>query len=76
MAYFVELTSIYDHPVLINVDGIAYLEPSKSGVLIHMGVSRLSSSDNGGTLRSVSGNSETIHVKESYQLVKRKMNEL
>ena len=75
MAFFIELTSTYDHPVLINVDSIAYIEPYDSGAKIHLGVSRITSSDKGGTIRSVSGYSETVYVKESYQVVKRKLNE-
>lgn len=76
MAYFIELTSTYEHPILLNVDSVTYIEPSDGGTRIHIGVSRISSSDNSGVIRSVSGSSETIYVKESYQIVKRKINEL
>lgn len=78
MAYFIELTSTYDHPVLINVDSVAYIEPygENKGSIIHISVSHVTSSESSGTIRSVSGSSETIHVKESYQVVKRKINEL
>lgn len=76
MAYFIELTSIYDHPVLVNVDSVAYIEPYNEGSRIHISVSHISSSDSSGSIRSVSGSSETVYVKESYQVVKRKIYEL
>ena len=76
MAYFIELTSTYNHPVLINVDSVAYIEPHNEGSRIHISVSHISSSESSGSIRSVSGSSEIVYVKESYQVVKRKINEL
>lgn len=76
MAYFIELTSTYDRQVLINVDNVTYVEPYHEGSIIHIDVSHLTSSDSYGTLKSVSGGSETIYVKESYQVVKRKLSEI
>ena len=77
MANFIELTSTYDHPVLINVESIAYIEPAHDdGAMISMCVSHISSFDSSGSIRSVSGSSETIYVKESYQVVKRKLSEI
>lgn len=77
MANFIELTSIYDHSVLINVENITYIEHTKDdGARINMCVSHITSSNNSGNILSVSGGSETIYVKESYQVVKRKLNEI
>lgn len=76
MAYFIEFTSIHNHPVLMNVDSIAYIEPYDDGSRIHVSVCRISSSEGSGSIRSVNGSSEIVYVKESYQVVKRKINEL
>lgn len=76
MASFIELTSTYNHPVLINVDSISYIEPSEDGSKIHLCVSSINSSENGGTLRSVSGYAQVVYVKESYIMVKRKVTDL
>lgn len=77
MAYFIELTSKYEYPVLINVESIAYIQSDHDdGSMIKLCVSHITSSDSSGSIRSVSGGSETIYVKESYQVVKRKLNEI
>lgn len=76
MPSFVELTSNFGHPVLVNADSISYIEPYNNGSKIHLGTSKVTSSDNSGTIRSVSGSSEVIYVKESFLAVKRKVFDL
>lgn len=75
MSYFIELQSINKHPVMVNVEHIAYIEPSDKGCKVHLCGVRISSTDNGGKIRSVSGGMETIYVEESYETIKRKVNE-
>lgn len=75
MSFFIELQSIYKHPVMVNVEHIAYIEPADKGCKVHLSGTRISSSENGGSIRSVSGGMETIYVQESYETVKRKINE-
>lgn len=75
MSYFIELQSIYKHPLMVNVEHIAYIEPIDNGCKIHLCGISLSSSESNGNIRSVSGNMETIYVQKSYDVVKRKINE-
>jgi len=76
MVNFIELTSTYDHPVLINMNSIAHIEPYNKGTKIHLCATHITSSENAGNLRSVNGCAETVYVKESYQVVKHKLDEL
>ena len=75
MSYFIELQSIYKHLVMVNVEHIAYIEPADKGCRIHLCGTNISSNEYGGSIRSVSGSMETIYVQESYETVKRKVNE-
>lgn len=75
MSYFIELQSIYKHLVMVNVEHIAYIEPADKGCRIHLCGTSISSNEYGGSIRSVSGSMETIYVQESYETVKRKVNE-
>lgn len=58
------------------MESIAYIEPNHDGTMIKMCVSHITSSNSSGNILSVSGGSETIYVKESYQVVKCKLNEI
>lgn len=60
---------------MVNVEHIAYIEPADKGCKVHLCGTRISSSESGGSIRSVSGDMETIYVQESYETVKRKINE-
>lgn len=60
---------------MVNVEHIAYIEPTDKGCRIYLCGTRVSSSESGGSIRSVSGSFETIYVQESYETVKRKINE-
>lgn len=75
MAYFIELQTIAGHPIMLNVDHIMYVEPLKDGCEITLCGMFIYSSESGGNLRSVSSQQETVSVKESYEAVKRKLNE-
>jgi len=75
MSYFIELQSTYKHPVMVNVEHIVYIEPMDKGCKVHLSGMRISSSDSGNNIRSVNGGLETLYVKESYETVKRKINE-
>ena len=75
MSYFIEFQSTSNHPVLVNVDHIACIEPLDKGCRIYLSGIRISSSDSGNQIRSVSGHMEVITVPESYEIVKRKINE-
>lgn len=67
MADFIELHYISNNePRLINIDSIAYVKPAKEGSYLHLS-SVLCNTSNCYT--------ETIHIKESYQLVKAKLKE-
>lgn len=65
MAEFIELTSIYNHPILINVESIAFIEPHEEGTMIHLCTTQICSSDR--------GSSEVVYINDSYQTVKRKI---
>ena len=75
MSYFIEFQSTSNHPILVNVNHIAYIEPSDKGCRIYLSGVRISSSDSGNQIRSVSSHLEMINVTESYETVKRKINE-
>lgn len=76
MSTFIEFTSIQGNRVMVNIDCIVYFEPVTEGTKIHLCTSHITSSDSSSTLRSVSGYSESVYIMESYELVRRKINEL
>lgn len=61
--------------MMVNVEHIAYIEPSDNGCKVHLCGTHISSFDNGGNIRSVSGSLEIVYVQESYETLKRKINE-
>ncbi len=75
MAYFIELQSNDGHPLILNVEHIVYIKPLEEGCMICLSGVRITSSDSNNTIRSVSGNLESIYVAESYETLKRKINE-
>ena len=76
MALFIELHSISGHPLFINVAHIAYVEPSGNVSILYLSGLQLTSTESGsGTLARVFGQMERLTVKESYEIVKRKIDD-
>ena len=75
MAYFIELQSINGQSLMLNVEHIVYIKPLEEGCRVYLSGVRITSSDSNNTIRSVSGCMESIYVNESYETLKRKINE-
>lgn len=71
MAHFIELHIKHNsNPIYINTNAIAYIEKDKQRVYVNIINQRLSSSNNGNSISSVSIYLYREEVKESYDHIK------
>lgn len=71
MAHFIELHIKHNgNPIYINTNAIAYIEIDKEHVYVNFLNQRLSSSNNGNSISSVSSYFYREEVKESYDHIK------
>lgn len=71
MAHFIELHIKHNgNPIYINTNAIAYIEKDKERVYVNILNQRLSSSNNGNSISSVSSYFYREEVKESYDHIK------
>lgn len=71
MAHFIELHIKHNgNPIYINTNAIAYIEKDKQRVYVNILNQRLSSSNNGNSISSVSSYFYREEVKESYDHIK------
>lgn len=71
MAHFIELHIKHNsNPIYINTNAIAYIEKDKQRVYVNIINQRLSSSNNGNSISSVSSYLYREEVKESYDHIK------
>lgn len=71
MAHFIELHIKHNgNPIYINTNAIAYIEKDKECVYVNILNQRLSSSNNGNSISSVSSYFYREEVKESYDHIK------
>ena len=71
MAHFIVLHIKHNgNPIYINTNAIAYIEKDKERVYVNILNQRLSSSNNGNSISSVSSYFYREEVKESYDHIK------
>lgn len=75
MALFIELHSTSGLPVLVNVAHIVCVKPSGNECVLYLNGHQIRSTGSGDYLSNVFGQMETLIVKESYESVKRKIDD-